>query len=757
MIRMKKIHVEGTHIKGTHIEKRYHKIFLVAAVVAVFAALCGIFIIRKLYSSLNDTVYKERISQLSEITAQMFDSTEEEISQYWNEAIEVSRRLNDARPRTSKKLTAFLKKENEYGHYGEDEAVPVVIDEDGRMYTPDGDAGIISDTAPLVNCTERVSFIKYNTMNVENDIVFAYKLESPVEISNTGREIRFVGVSAGMETIGAIFRSSAYNGNNSTYILSNDGSKLYVDEARHKNLVPGYNVFNVIRKAAGEEGLDFDEQLGRLAEGQVLSHVKIEGIDCFYAMYKMRDNDWFVMYINPAQEVAQGTVAVVNAALRTAIATAVFFLLATIIIVLCLARALHTRGLLRAEHVEGEKLRQMNKELEQAKYDAEQAYLVSQRANHAKTAFLNNMSHDIRTPMNAIIGFTSLAASHIDDRESVQNYLSKIMVSSEHLLSLINDVLDMSRIESGKVKIEEKECSLPAIMNDLQNILQSDVKAKSLNFHIDMVDVEHENIICDKLRLNQILLNITSNAIKFTRPGGTVALRVEEKPDAPEGYADYQFIVRDTGIGMSEDFIQKIFEPFTREENSTVSGIQGTGLGMAITKNIVDMMNGTIEVKSKPGEGTEFTVSVRFGVGAGDSELQAQEIAPEQFAGQKVLLVDDIDLNREIAVVILEEAGLVVETASNGQEAVDAVKNSAGDIRLVLMDVMMPVMDGYQATREIRKLSDPALAQIPIVAMTANAFEEDRMAAMDAGMNDHIAKPFQIDKLYRIMKDYLVK
>ncbi len=877
--------------KTIHIDQKYRKIFIIAAAAAVAAAICGFFIISQLHTYLNNTVYTERINQLSEITAQVFDSTERTISQYWNEALAVKKRSAANNPKTSSEILAFLKNEYNVGHYPEDESIPVLFDEDGRLFTPDGDMGVISDIDPLANCEDRVSFIKYNTMNVENDIIFAYKLDSPITISDTGKTMRFAGISVGLETIGAIFRSPTYNGNNSTYILSSDGSKLYVDETKYKNLVPGYNVFNVMQKAGEKENIDFAEQLDKLeTEGQVLSHIKIEGTECFYAMRKMQENDWIVMYVYPAQEVAQGTVSVVNSALRTAVVTAVFFLVAIIIIMLCMTKALHTRSLLQAEHIAGKKLQELNKQLEQAKHEAEEAYLVSQRANHAKTAFLNNMSHDIRTPMNAIIGFTSLAATHIDDKDSVKNYLSKIMVSSEHLLSLINDVLDMSRIESGKVKIEEKECSLPTILHDLRNILQSDIKAKRLNFYIDTVDVEHEDIVCDKLRLNQILINIMSNAVKFTRPGGTVALRVVEKPNAPEGYADYQFIVRDTGIGMSEDFVGKIFEPFTREENSTVSGIQGTGLGMAITKNIVDMMNGTISVQSKLGEGTEFTVSVRFAVSGKEqkvtviknlegfraliaddsmdsctnvekmlrviglraewttsgkeavyrakyaaeqndpfrvyiidwlmpdmngvevvrrirkevgetatiiiltaydwtdieseareagvtafcakplfmSELynvlqnadnsnseQDKDIVPEQFAGKKVLLVDDVELNREIAVAILEEAGINVQTAVNGQEAVDVVKNSSGDIDLVLMDIMMPIMDGYQATREIRKLDDPVLANIPIVAMTANAFEEDKIAALDAGMNDHLAKPFQIEKLYQVMKQFL--
>ena len=241
-----------------------------------------------------------------------------------------------------------------------------------------------------------------------------------------------------------------------------------------------------------------------------------------------------------------------------------------------------------------------------------EAYEIAERANQAKTTFLNNMSHDIRTPMNAIIGFTSLAATHLEDPERLKGYLSKIMVSSNHLLSLINDVLDMSRIESGKVKIEENECSIPVVMHDLRNILQSDIKAKRLDFFIDTVDVVNEDVICDKLRLNQVLLNCMSNAMKYTRPGGTVRIRIIQKENSSEGFADYDFVVRDTGIGMSEEFTAHIFEPFTREENSTISRIPGTGLGMAITKNIVDMMGGSIRVKSKIGEGTEFTISLRL-------------------------------------------------------------------------------------------------------------------------------------------------
>ena len=521
-----------------------------------------------------------------------------------------------------------------------------------------------------------------------------------------------------------------------------------------------------------------------------------------------------------------------------------------------------------------------------------EAYQLAERANQAKTTFLNNMSHDIRTPMNAIIGFTSLAATHINEKERLKDYLSKIMTSSNHLLSLINDVLDMSRIESGKVKIEESPCSIPVVMHDLRNILQTDIKAKRLDFFIDTVDVVDENVICDKLRLNQILLNCMSNAMKYTKTGGTVGLRIIQKGHSAEGFADYDFVVKDNGIGMSKEFAEHIFEPFTREETSTVSRIPGTGLGMAITKNIVDMMGGTIKVKSELGVGSEFTISLRFkttqqngkrgvikelngfrALVADDSmdscasvekmlrtiglrpewttsgkeaifraRYAAQENDPfqvyiidwlmpdmngievvrrirmeigdevpiiiltaydwadieqeareagvtafcakplfvselydvlqnasrpvktkdktilevEAFKGKEILLVEDVELNREIAETILTEAGFHVNSVEDGKQAVDYMESEKGDmIDLILMDVMMPVMDGYEATQKIRQLEDKTKADIPIIAMTANAFEEDAKAAMEAGMNAHMAKPIRIESLYEIIEQYL--
>ena len=387
----------------------------------------------------------------------------------------------------------------------------------------------------------------------------------------------------------------------------------------------------------------------------------------------------------------------------------------------------------------------------------EEALVKAQRASRAKTMFLNNMSHDIRTPMNAIIGFTNLAAAHLDDRELVQDYLSKIAASSSHLLSLINDVLDMSRIESGRVTIDETVCSLPQILQDLQSIIRADLETKGLNLCMDDGALIHPYVVCDRLRLNQVLLNILSNALKFTPAGGKISISAVERPGDTADTAIYEFCIRDTGIGMAPEFLEHIFEPFERERTSTVSGIQGTGLGMSITKNLVELMNGRIAVESRLGQGSAFLCSFSFRLSEAPAPLSAPELScPPQSADWRILLVEDNELNQEIAMTILEEAGCAVDVASDGAEAVEKVRHSLENpYDVVLMDIQMPVMDGIEATKTIRALDDPQLARLPIVAITANAFEEDRQRVLSAGMNGHLGKPIDVAKMFATLQSIL--
>lgn len=405
------------------------------------------------------------------------------------------------------------------------------------------------------------------------------------------------------------------------------------------------------------------------------------------------------------------------------------------------------------------KIAEQKQELEKQQHLLEDALANSEAANNAKTTFLNNMSHDIRTPMNAIIGFTDLAIKNYSDSNGVLNFLKKVRSASDHLLALINDVLDMSRIESGKVVISENPEDLTQIMSYLADIVSADVNTKEQKLVLDITKIRDKVVMCDKLRLNQILLNLISNAIKYTEREGKIEIFVEQISNSFGEFGTYKFIIKDNGIGISKKYLKTIFDPFTRERSSTVSGIQGTGLGMSITKNLIDMMNGTINIDSKVGVGTTITVLIPFKICENHNSIEYDnEKEKIVLDGMKILLVDDNDFNREIAVLILEEEGVVVTEAADGKEAFDKIKNSKpGDFDLILMDIQMPVMTGFEATKAIRSLENKKLAQIPIIAMTANAFEEDRQASIKAGMNEHISKPIDVEKLLCTIKKFWKK
>ena len=400
-------------------------------------------------------------------------------------------------------------------------------------------------------------------------------------------------------------------------------------------------------------------------------------------------------------------------------------------------------------------LEEKNSQLEKSREALSEALSEAENANRAKTVFLNNMSHDMRTPMNAIVGFTSLAENSLDDPEKARDYLGRISVSSGHLLSLINDVLDMSRIESGNMTLEEADVDLPDLISDLQTIIRESVNARKQELNVSM-NVNTRQIVTDRLRLSQVLLNILNNASKFTPEGGQIDFSITEMPSEKEGFADFEFSIRDNGIGMSEEFQKTLFQAFTRERNSTVSGIQGTGLGMAITKNIVDMMGGDIRVFSKEGEGSEFIVTLSCRKAESTGAEENEQKAVYDFSGKRVLLAEDNEMNRMIATAILEEVGFEVDIACDGTEAVEKMEQEEpGHYDAILMDIQMPQMNGYEASKRIRAIEDPRKAGVPIVAVTANAFDEDRKEALDAGMNGHLAKPYDVPLMMETLRELL--
>lgn len=373
-----------------------------------------------------------------------------------------------------------------------------------------------------------------------------------------------------------------------------------------------------------------------------------------------------------------------------------------------------------------------------------------------KETFLANMSHDMRTPLNAIMGFAALARKHKNETEKLDGYLSQIETSGAQLLQLINDVLDLSRVESGMGNVTETPCDLLKIVEDIQFAALSRAMEKRQQLTTDVSGLHHSAVYCDGERLVNLMLRLVFNAVNFTPPGGKITITVKDLEDAPKGFGKYQFIVADTGVGIDESFLNQLFEPFERERNTTQSGVPGTGLGLTIAKSIVDMMGGTIQVESTVGEGSRFTVTVMFRLQSDGAPQAVRTVDMTALAGRKVLVVEDNELNLEIAVALLEDVGFFTDTAENGLVAVEKVKASApGEYALILMDIQMPVMDGYQAAQAIRALQDPALASIPIIAVSANTFEENMRRSMESGMNAHLPKPIDLEVLTRTISAIL--
>ena len=732
----------------------------------IIVSLLTLFVMSQTY--IQNLVYHERLSQMEEVTHQMFRSLEDVIDTHWDEVDVQCNYLYNSPLETDTDLYRYLKKLSELSNYHEKQIDLIAVDSAGHYYTTHGRTGLLREMNYLENAPQRVSYVS-NSLTVDDSrMVFLEQLSTPITLQSGEKAItlRYFGISQSMTQLNDYFRCDAYENNNSVYVLDNDGFKLF--NANDTELLKGHNVYTVLSRMSYLHDSSFAGAKERLARtGSCYSNAVLDGTEYFYALKQMENAQWTLAFLVPAEYVAVNTQKLVNIVMVIIIVIAMVFSVITVFVGWFLLRQKQQQEL-RAEKEANLRLEQynihltqVNDELRQAQDAAAEALQSAERASKAKTDFLSNMSHDIRTPMNAIIGITTLMKNELHQPEKLAEHLGKLESSGQLLLGIINDILDMSRIESGKTTLNVEKMNLPQQVSQLDSIIRQQAGQRRQTFTVN-THLQHENVLADPNRLNQVLMNILSNAVKYTPQGGHIRLEVEELP-RNEHFARYRFVVQDDGIGMSEEFQKTLFDPFTREEKSGTNKVQGTGLGMAITKSIVDLMGGSISVESAPGRGTRFEVVLEFPIDTGSDHAQKVQALPEEaeetspLSGMKFLCAEDNAINAEILEMLLESKGASCTLCSNGQEIVDAFASvKPGEYDMILMDVQMPVMDGLEATRRIRNGENPLGRIIPILAMTANAFLEDMQKSKEAGMDEHLSKPVDIAALEQTVKRFRV-
>ena len=735
--------------------KSYRNLILVCCMAGV-AMLLAFFFLYHIY--IQDIIYEERLNQMEEVTHQMFQNLEDEIDSHWDRVTEECNYLKAANVQTTDELCRQMKKKYELSAYADHKITLMAVDSEGRYYTQDGYIGLFRDLDYFEDNPDQISFVFDSMTDNQSEMVLLKRLSEPIELQN-GEEkttISYLGIAQNMEQLNPYFSCDAYNGNNSVYVLDDNGFKLF--NSNQVELIKGHNVFSVLQNMKYLHNSSFYKTKAELEKkGCSYSNAILDGIEYFYALKRLENAEWTLIFLVPAEYVATNTLRLVNFVM-------VFIVIFTVIAAVCVMLGIsfvmrrNQQEAIRVERENNAKLETVNTELRQAKQVAEQAFEVASYASQSKSDFLANMSHDIRTPMNAITGITSLLEHDAGNEEKVREYAKKIDVSAQHLLGIINDVLDMSKIEAGKTVFKYSDFSILELMQEIQMMFRPQAEGKHQMMVMNHDNIEHEWVNGDKVHMMQIFSNLLSNAVKYTQEGGKIQFLVEEYETKSRAYAKYRFVVSDNGMGMSADFKDTIFDAFTRAESSLTNKIQGTGLGMAITRNLVEAMGGTIDVESELGQGSCFEVFMDLKIAEDRSvALAAQEETDEQddniLQGMRFLCAEDNELNAEILTELLKIEGAECTICENGEDVLKAFEQSApGDYDMILMDVQMPVMNGYEATKAIRRSSHKLAKTIPIIAMTANAFSEDIQHSLAAGMTAHVSKPVEMKVLEKTIR-----
>ena len=851
------------------------KTALLVALIAVMAVFVGAAVIRTLNYYTGLQLYEEGRGQLSEIAAQSYEKLQVVLNVQWSRVESFARIVTERRiPETAQELAeGIVAAQDELG--GEDDFRFIALSDDGVCYDASGWRGKWTELPELDAEADRQCFITSVYGDGENRMAFVLRLETGLVIDDDGESalINRVALLKSMDSMTKYFRCSAFNDENVTYITKLNGVKMYSDNASGNAVLQGRNVYKSLESAEfvhmGDIGF-CREKLRR--EGFVCTDVTIDGQNYYLCLKHLDGYSWTLMFLVDSAKVATSTTKMVGSLTGMFLVLLVIFALLACMATYFAMRSRKSEELYALESRNASELSEVNKRLDSARRTAEDALGIAESANRAKTSFLANMSHDIRTPMNAIIGISDLMEHELDDPEKLRDHLGKIQLSSRHLLGLINDILDMSKIEASEVSLSCDPMSIAAETAQVESIIRPQAEAKHQTFRIRTRCISHENVLGDATRLRQVMINILSNAVKYTQEGGKIVFDICELPSRNSSCAKYKFSVTDNGMGMSRELTEHIFEPFTRGESSVTNKIQGTGLGMSITKSIVELMGGAITVKSTPKKGSRFDVILEFKldpaamkneerlnllllfcdrplvknveaaaegrpmtVFAADTPEQAEErlagervdvvLAPENvltqelclrlrratsynieiiaagvtsggeamenspadgyiprpfflsnleaevrrlsgsgenstprrqtLAGRHFLCAEDNELNAEILGELLKMEGAGCEICRDGRETVERFEKSLpGEFDAILMDVQMPVMNGYEATRRIRAGAATHGKTIPIIAMTANAFSDDIQRSLDSGMDAHISKPVSMETLEKVMRRF---
>lgn len=748
--------------KGKIVNSQIVKIVFVFVIIVVFS----VWIFFEVYHKYIDQIlYEERLSQMKVVTSQLFEGIEGMMDNRWETVVSQSNRLDDIEVTNILELSEFMMKQSRINEFEEKSQRLIAVDDLGRYYTQQGLQGNLTEMDVLIEQPDQVSFVSNTVTTNRTEIVFLKKVKQPIHINDGSRTvlIKYYGIAQDMRVFNPYFECNAYKGNNTVYVVDYNGLKIF--NSQSDEVLHGYNTFTVLENMKYLHGSSFEQAKQILSENCIsYSNAILDGVEYYYSLYQMEDSEWTLLFLVPSSYVAQNTVKLVNLTVLIVLIFAIILVTISAMAIFATMRRLQKEAV-EAERRTNDKLALINEQLDQKNADlskavqvAENAFEVAENANHAKSDFLANMSHDIRTPMNAIMGMTTLIERDAQLPDKVREYTKKIQCSSRHLLGIINDVLDMSKIESGKTIINVGEFYLPELLEQMDAAFRQQTDAKKQKFEIKIQNLEHKWLLGDSMRLLQILNNLLSNAYKYTPAGGTICIEVQEMEQSSSSYAKLCFKVMDNGIGMSRKFLAQIYDSFTREERSVTNTIQGTGLGMSIVKSLVDLMGGSIDVESMQGKGTCFELILDFRIPEKSVEdcskqEEKEETDTSQLRGMHFLCAEDNELNAEILKELLHMEGADCVICPNGRAVVEKFEKSApGDYDMILMDVQMPVMNGYEATKAIRRGNHPLALAIPIVAMTANAFSEDVQKSLSAGMNAHISKPMDMKKLSRVVQ-----